>query len=57
MTTAALKERTFTERKRNVSLSERIAVYFDEYSAEIACGLLAISGNTDAGRVYQMLRK
>lgn len=61
MTTVALKGRTFTENKRSVSLKERIAAYFrtyfEEYGAEVACGLLAMSGNTNAARVYQMLRK
>ena len=59
MTTVALKGRTYTEKKR-VSLKERIAesvrAYFEVFGAEIACGLLALSGNTNAA-VYQMLRK
>ena len=29
----------------------------EEYGAEIACGMLAMSGNTNAGLVYQMLKK
>lgn len=61
MATAALKERTFTESKKNVSLKERIAeyfrTYFEKYGAEAACGLLAMSGNTNAVQMYQMLRK
>ncbi|MDE7186389.1 MAG: hypothetical protein K2O13_02625 [Lachnospiraceae bacterium] len=61
MTTVALKGKTFTESKKSVSLRERIAeyfrAYFEEYGADIACGLLAMSGNTNASRVYQMLRK
>lgn len=61
MTTVALKERTFTEGKKNVSLKEKIAecfrTYFEEYGTVVACGLLAMSGNTNAVQVYQMLRK
>ncbi len=61
MATIALKGRTFTGNKKNVSLKHRIAeyfrTYFEEYGAEIACGMLSMSGNTNAGRVYQMLRK
>ena len=61
MTTVALKGKTFTESKKSVSLRERIAeyfrAYFEEYGADIAYGLLAMSGNTNASRVYQMLRK
>jgi hypothetical protein len=60
MTTVALKGRTYTEKKR-VSLKERIAesvrAYFEEFGAEIACGMLSLSGNTNAACVYQMLRK
>lgn len=61
MTTAALKGRTLTENKKGVSLKERIAkcfrTYFEEYGTEVACGLLAVSGNTNASYMYQMLRK
>ncbi len=61
MTTVALKGRTYTESKKRVSLKERIAesvrAYFEEFGAEIACGLLALSGSTNAACVYQMLRK
>lgn len=61
MATIALKGRTFTENKKNVSLKHRIAeyfrTYFEEYGVEIACGMLAISGDTNAGRIYRMLRK
>lgn len=61
MTTVALKERTFTENKKRVSLKERIAkcfrTYFEEYGTEVACGLYALSGNTNASQMYQMLRK
>lgn len=61
MTTIALKEKTFAESRKNVSLKERITKYFRTYFEEnniaIACGLLAMSGNADAGRLYQMLRK
>ncbi len=60
MTTVALKGRTYTEKKR-VSLKERIAesirAYFEGFGAEIACGMLSLSGNTNAACVYQMLRK
>lgn len=61
MTTVALKERTLTENKKRASLKERIAqcfrTYFEEYGAEVACGLLALSGNANAPHMYQMLRK
>lgn len=61
MATVALKGKTFAESKKNVSLKERIAesfrTYFEEYGAEIACGMLALSGNTNAVHMYQMLRK
>lgn len=61
MTTVALKGRTYTENMKRVSLKERIAesvrAYFEEFGAEIACGMLALSGNTNAAHVYQMLRK
>ena len=61
MTTVALKGKTFTENKKNVSLKERVAeyfrTYFGEYGAEVACGMLAMSGSTNAVQVYQMLRK
>lgn len=61
MTTVALKGRTYTENMKRVSLKERIAesvrAYFEEFGAEIACGMLALSDNTNAAHVYQMLRK
>lgn len=61
MTTVALKGRNYTESNKRVSLKERIADrirgYFEEFGAEIACGLLAMSGNTNATLVYQLLRK
>lgn len=61
MTTVALKGRNYTEGNKKVSLRERIAerihVYFEEFGAEIACGLLAMSGNTNPTLVYQLLRK
>lgn len=61
MTTVALKGRNYTEGMKRVSLKERIAdsirAYFEEFGAEIACGMLALSGNTNAAHVYQMLRK
>lgn len=61
MTTVTLKGKTLTESKKSMSLKERIAeycrTYFEEYGTEIACGMLAMSGNTNAGQVYQMLRK
>ena len=61
MTTVALKGKTFTENKKNVSLKERVAeyfrTYFEEYGAEVACGMLAMSGSTNAVQVYQMLWK
>ena len=57
MTTVALNERSFTENNKKVSLKERFAAYFEEHGVEIACGLRAISGCTDAFREYQMLRK
>ena len=34
-----------------------VRAYFEEFGAEIACGLLALSGSTNAVHVYQMLRK
>lgn len=61
MTTVALKEKTFTENKKGVSLKERIATffraYFEEYGTEVVCGLSALSGNTNVSQMYQMLRK
>ena len=61
MTTVALKGKTYTESNKRVSLRERIAeslrTYFTENSAEIACGLMALSGNTNASLAYQLLRK
>lgn len=61
MTTVALKGRTYTEGMKRVSLKEKIAgnirAYFEEFGAEIACGMLALSGNTNAVYAYQMLRK
>lgn len=61
MTTVALKGGNYAEKNKRVSLRERIAeslrTYFEEFGAEIACGLLAISGNTNATLVYQLLRK
>ncbi|MDE7334601.1 MAG: hypothetical protein K2O16_20705 [Lachnospiraceae bacterium] len=61
MSTIALKGKAYTEGRNRVSLKERIAEYFrttmEEYGAEIACGMLAMSGNTNAALVYQMLKK
>ena len=61
MTTVALKGKTLTEGKKGMSLREKIAecfrTYFEEYGTEVACGMLAMSGNTNAAHVYQMLRK
>lgn len=61
MSTTALTGKVYTEGRNRVSLKERIVEYFrtsmEEYGAEIACGMLAMSGNTNAGLVYQMLKK
>ena len=61
MTTVALNGRAYTENRKKGSLKVRIAecvrAYFEEFGAEIACGMLSLSGNTNAAHVYQMLRK
>ncbi|MDE6945137.1 MAG: hypothetical protein K2P66_12005 [Lachnospiraceae bacterium] len=61
MTTVALNGRAYTENRKKGSLKVRIAesvrAYFEEFGAEIACGLLSLSGSTNTVCVYQMLRK
>ncbi len=61
MTTVALNGRAYTENRKKGSLKVRIAecvrAYFEEFGAEIACGLLSLSGSTNTACVYQMLRK
>lgn len=61
MSTIALKGRTFTESKNKVSVGKKIAEYvkatYVEFMPEIVCGILAMSGNTNSFRMYQMLKK
>ncbi len=61
MNAAAISRGAMTESRKKVSvwekMAKRLVEYFEKYGAEITCGVLAISGNTNTALVYQMLKK
>lgn len=60
MSTATLNRtnyKTFAKSEKRVSFVERFCNYITENSAEIVSGLMMLNGDTNAYRVYTMLKK
>lgn len=59
MTTAVMRNKTVYSTKtgkHKMSLKERFVNYMRENGAEIACGMIAMNGDSHAYRLYELLK-
>lgn len=58
MSTIAIENKSYVEeRRKKVSLKERIAGYYRKHQTDIAAGCLLMSGNASAANLYRVMNK